>query len=139
MTAAQDVVELGGYGPVTRTDLVRYAGAGGDFNPIHHDDDFARGAGYPSVFAHGLLTAGILASRVTARFGADRLRRFSVRYRDQVWPGDTLTCTAQADPDAADAGGEQYRLQVHARRADGREALVLTGTALIGPGAVSQA
>ena len=53
------------FGPVTRTDLVRYAGASGDMNPIHHDEDFARASGLPSVMAHGMLSAGLLASFVT--------------------------------------------------------------------------
>ena len=57
-------------GPLTRTDIVRYAGASGDFNPIHHDEAFALSAGMPGVMAHGMLSAGILASFVTRWFGA---------------------------------------------------------------------
>ena len=50
---------------LSRTDLVRYAGASGDFNPIHHDEGFARWAGNPTVFGHGMLTAGFVARCVT--------------------------------------------------------------------------
>jgi acyl dehydratase len=77
-------------GPVNRTDFVRYAGASNDFNPLHHDDDYARSAGYPSVFAHGMFSAGVLASYLVRWFGPESVRRFQVAFREQVWPGDTL-------------------------------------------------
>jgi len=77
---------------LTRTDLVRYAGASGDFNPIHHDEEFARRAGNPSVFGHGMLTAGFVAKCVTDFIGVENLRRYKVRFATRVWPGDTITC-----------------------------------------------
>ncbi|MGN6127609.1 MAG: MaoC/PaaZ C-terminal domain-containing protein, partial [Humibacter sp.] len=83
------------FGPVTRTDLVRYAGAGGDFNPIHHDEAFAQAAGYPSVFAHGLYTAGLAGAALAEAVGPLTLRRFAVRYVGQVWPGDTISVTVR--------------------------------------------
>ena len=79
------------FGPITRTDLVRYAGASGDFNPLHHDDRFARDAGLPGVMAHGMFSAGLLGSFLVAWVGDRPLRRFKVRFRAPVWPGDTLT------------------------------------------------
>jgi acyl dehydratase len=82
------------YGPLTRTDFVRYQGASGDFNPIHHDEEFARAAGFPTVFSVGMLQAGILAAFATDWLGAANVRRFGVQFREQVWPGDVLTCTA---------------------------------------------
>jgi acyl dehydratase len=81
-------------GPLTRTDFVRYQGASGDFNPIHHDEAFAADAGYPTVFSVGMLQAGILATYCTDWLGADNVRRFAVQFREQVWPGDHLICTA---------------------------------------------
>jgi acyl dehydratase len=77
---------------LTRTDLVRYAGASGDFNPIHHDEEFARMAGNPTVFGHGMLTAGFLAKCVTDVVGVENLRRYKVRFPTRVWPGDTISC-----------------------------------------------
>ncbi|MFN8625165.1 MAG: MaoC/PaaZ C-terminal domain-containing protein [Candidatus Binatia bacterium] len=77
---------------ITRTDIVKYAGASGDFNPIHHDEAFAKSAGYPSVFAHGMLSAGFLSKCVTDYVGRPNLRLYRVSFRTQVWPGDTLTC-----------------------------------------------
>ena len=82
------------YGPLTRTDFVRYQGASGDFNPIHHDEEFATSAGFPSVFSVGMLQAGILGCYCTAWLGAENVRRFSVQFREQVWPGDHLVCEA---------------------------------------------
>jgi acyl dehydratase len=80
------------FGPLTRTDFVRYQGASGDFNPIHHDEEFAQKAGFPSVFSVGMLQAGYLATYATDLFGPDNVRRFAIRFREQVWPGDTITC-----------------------------------------------
>jgi acyl dehydratase len=77
---------------LTRTDIVKYAGASGDFNPIHHDETFAKGAGYPTVFAHGMLSAGFVSKCVTDYVGRQNLRKFSISFRSQVWPGDTITC-----------------------------------------------
>ena len=91
------------YGPLTRTDIVRYQGASGDFNPIHHDDDFAQSAGYPAAFSVGMLQAGILASYATDWLGPRNVRAFGVQFREQVWPGDRLVCsgTVVARDDAA--------------------------------------
>lgn len=80
-------------GPLTRTDFVRYQGASGDMNPLHHDEVFARAAGYEAPLAIGMLNAGLLATYATDWLGAEAIRRFRIRFRDRVWPGDTITCT----------------------------------------------
>lgn len=80
---------------ITRTDIVKYAGASGDFIPLHHDEEFAKSAGYPSVFAHGMLSAGFLGKCLTDYVGRPNLRVFRVSFRSQVWPGDTLTCAGK--------------------------------------------
>ena len=75
-----------------RTQIVQYAGASGDYNPLHTDEIFTtQVAGYPSVFAHGMLTMGLTGQAVTALAGTENLLRFGVRFTAQVWPGDTLT------------------------------------------------
>jgi acyl dehydratase len=79
------------FGPVTRSHFVRYAGAGGDLNPIHHDEEFARAAGLPGVFGMGMLHAGILGNRLARWVGPNNLLTFAVRFTRQVWPGDLLT------------------------------------------------
>src|SRR5207237_10673196 len=91
----EDVQEGGEVPPfvvegLTRMDLVRYAGASGDFNPIHTDEEFARAAGNPSVFGHGMLTAAFVGKCVTDYVGPENLRRFKVRFATRVWPGDTI-------------------------------------------------
>jgi acyl dehydratase len=75
-----------------RAQIVQYAGASGDYNPLHTDEIYAtKTAGYPSVFAHGMLTMGLTGQAITALAGAEGLLRFGVRFTAQVWPGDTLT------------------------------------------------
>jgi acyl dehydratase len=77
---------------LTRTQLVMYAGASGDLNPLHSDEVYAtRAAGFPSVFGHGMLTMAMTGRAVTDYVGDGRLRRFGGRFSGQVWPGDTLT------------------------------------------------
>jgi acyl dehydratase len=93
-------------GPLTRTDFVRYQGASGDFNPIHHDEEFAKAAGYPTVFSVGMLQAGILASYATDWLGADNVRKFGVQFREQVWPGDQLVCSGSV-VERDESGGER--------------------------------
>jgi acyl dehydratase len=80
--------------PLTVTDFVRYQGASGDMNPVHHDTEFAQRAGFPTPFAVGMLQAGVLASLLTDRFGAAAVRRFKVQWKEQAWPGDVLTYRA---------------------------------------------
>jgi acyl dehydratase len=76
---------------VTLTDVVRYAGASGDFNPLHHDHAAARAAGMDGAFAHGMFSAGCLASAVTDAVGIESLARLAVRFRAQARLGATLT------------------------------------------------
>ena len=76
---------------IKRTHIVKYAGASGDFNPLHHDDTYAREpGGYPSVFGHGMYSMGLTGRALTDWLGVDRLKTFGVRFTRQVWPGDTL-------------------------------------------------
>lgn len=79
---------------LTRTQIVQYAGASGDFNPVHTDEVFAREvAGYPTIFAHGMLTMGMAGRMLTDYVGDGRLTKFGARFTSQVWPGDTLDAT----------------------------------------------
>lgn len=81
---------------ISRTHIVKYAGASGDFNPLHHDDTVAKEvAGYPSVFAHGMLSMGLTGRMLTDWVGPTGLKSFGVRFTRQVWPGDTLTAKGE--------------------------------------------
>ncbi len=93
-----DDVKVGDEAPpidhtLTRTDLVMYAGASGDFNPMHHDEVAAQAAGLPSVFGHGMFSAGLLATAVTNYVGIGNLTSYRVRFTKQTWPGETLSTT----------------------------------------------
>ncbi len=80
---------------VNRTHIVKYAGASGDFNPLHHDDTFAQKAGYPTVFAHGMLSMGLTGKMLTDWLGPTNLKKYGVRFTRQVFPGDTLTAKGE--------------------------------------------
>lgn len=81
---------------ISRTHIVKYAGASGDFNPLHHDDTLASSlGGYPTVFAHGMLSMGLTGRMLTDWLGTTALKTFGVRFTKQVWPGDTLTAKAE--------------------------------------------
>jgi len=115
---------------LTRTQIVQYAGASGDYNPLHSDDKFTTEvAGYPSVFAHGMLTMGMTGRIVTDWFGVESLKKYGVRFVKQVFPGDTLTATAEIT-DVRDEGGERVAdVSVTTVNQDGDA--VLTGAATV--------
>jgi acyl dehydratase len=91
-----DAISVGDEAPVvshalTRTDLVKYAGASGDFNPMHTDEVAAKEAGLPSVFGHGMFSMGLLGRAVTDWAGVGNLKVYGVRFTKQTWPGETLS------------------------------------------------
>ena len=90
-----DDIKEGDTGPefsheLSRTDLVMYAGASGDFNPMHTDEVKAKDSGLPSVFGHGMFSAGFLAKALTDYVGVGNLRTYKVRFAKQTWPGETF-------------------------------------------------
>ena len=113
---------------LTRTQLVMYSGASGDYNPIHTDELYTReAAGYPGVFAHGMLTMGMTGRAITNLVGAENVRRFGVRFTSQVWPGDTLTAATRIDAVREEGGERLVDLSVTTTNQNGET--VLTGTA----------
>lgn len=111
-----------------RTQIVMYAGASGDYNPLHTDEVFAtKAAGYPTVFAHGMLTMGMTAKLLTDTVGDGRLTQYGVRFVRQVWPGDTLTATAVVKEVREENGQHIADFEVVTKNQDGES--VLTGTA----------
>jgi acyl dehydratase len=112
---------------LTRTQIVMYAGASGDYNPLHSDEPFARHAGFPGVFAHGMLSMGLTGKMLTNWVGNGRLRTFGVRFRAQVWPGDTLTTRAEVTGLRKEAGENLVDLAV--TTVNQRDEIVMTGTA----------
>jgi acyl dehydratase len=119
------------HGPVTRSELVRYAGAGGDFNPIHHDEPFAQEAGLETVFAMGMFHAGLLSTLVSDWLGLANVRRFGVRFNGQVWPGDTLTLSGSVESVYEKDGERRADCLFEVKRQTGDVALTATATAAI--------
>src|SRR3569833_2395900 len=96
-----------------RTQIVQYAGASGDYNPLHTDEIFTtQVAGYPSVFAHGMLTMGMTGKMLTDYVGDARLTKYGVRFTSQVWPGDTLDATATVTAVTEEGGKKLVDLDV---------------------------
>lgn len=111
-----------------RTQLVQYAGASGDYNPVHTDEVFVtKVAGYPSVFAHGMLSMGMTGRMLTNYVGDGRLLSYGVRFTRQVWPGDTLTATATVKAVREEEGGHVVDLDIATVNQDG--ATVVSGYA----------
>lgn len=115
-------------GPITRTHIVRYAGASGDFTPIHHDELLAQSVGLPGVFAMGMMHAGMMAHLVADWLGLANVRRYRVRFEDRVWPGDTLTFGGRVVSVQTNGATERVEVEVSCHKQDGRRAL--SGTAL---------
>ncbi len=111
-----------------RTQLVQYAGASGDYNPVHTDEKFVTEvAGYPTVFAHGMLTMGMTGRLLTDWVGDGRLTNYGVRFVSQVWPGDTLRATAEITAIREEDGVQLADISVTTVNQD--DVPVVTGTA----------
>ncbi|MGY9075314.1 MAG: MaoC/PaaZ C-terminal domain-containing protein [Acidimicrobiales bacterium] len=117
---------------LTRTQLVMYAGASGDYNPVHSDTEFVKEvAGYPSVFAHGMLTMGMTGRMITNYVGDGRLTYYGVRFVNQVWPGDSLTAKAEVSAIREEDGQQLVDLAITTVNQDDRPVLSGNATARI--------
>jgi acyl dehydratase len=113
-----------------RTQIVQYAGASGDFNPLHTDEIYAvQVAGFGSVFAHGMLTMALTGRLLTDVVGIENLLRFGGRFRAQVWPGDSLTARLELVGENPDGTLE---LAMRTVNQDGVEVFAATATARAG-------
>ena len=114
-------------GPVTQTDIVRFAGAGGDFNPLHHDVEFAQRAGFPRPIAMGQFQAALLAGWVSDWLGVEHLRSLEVRFVAPVMIGDTITLSGEVTAVAQIQAARIATVELRATKDDG--VAVVTGTA----------
>ena len=106
--------------PVSRTQLVKYAGASGDFNPIHYDDEAARSGGLEGVIAHGMLSMGFLGQFVETAFGAGRYKRLEVRFQGMVKLGEVITCRGVVTGIVQENGREYAACEIEAVDSSGR-------------------
>ena len=104
-----------------RTQIVQYAGASGDYNPLHTDEPFAVASGYPSVFAHGMLTMGMTGKMLTDYVGDGRLTKYGVRFTSQVFPGDSLEATATVKAITEHEGKKLVEFDVSTKNQNGVE------------------
>ncbi len=117
---------------LSRTQIVMYAGASGDYNPLHSDEVYTtQAAGYPSVFAHGMLTMGLTGKMLTNYVGDGRLKKFGVRFTNQVWPGDTLTASATVAAIRDENGEKLVDLTLSTKNQDGKEVVSGSATARV--------
>ncbi|HEV8064577.1 MAG TPA: MaoC/PaaZ C-terminal domain-containing protein [Acidimicrobiales bacterium] len=128
-----DDVEVGAEAPsrthvLSRTDLVKYAGASGDFNPMHHDEVLAQAAGQPSVFGHGMFSMGFLGSALTDWAGPGRVVGLRVRFSKQTWPGESLITKAVVTGKRIDDGRRLVDVDCSLANQDGEVKVVGTAT-----------
>jgi acyl dehydratase len=116
-------------GPIQQIQLTRYAGASGDFNPIHQDDEFAKAAGMGGVFAHGMLSMGFVAQALTDWAGAGRVRKIGVRFAGLVRLRDTVTCRGRVLATSSKDDLHLVELEIWAENGKGEK--VVTGKATV--------
>ena len=116
-------------GPIKQIQLTRYAGASGDFNPIHQDDEFAREAGMGGVFAHGMLSMGFVAQALTDWAGAGSVRKLGVRFAGLVRLNDTVTCRGRVLAKTSKDDTHDVEVEVWAENQNGEK--VVTGRAVV--------
>lgn len=125
-------LEIGDSGPevvvedLERRDFVKYAGASGDFNPIHYDEPYATEAGNPSVFAQGMLTAGFGAHMAADWFGLGNITYYGVRFQARVFPEDTIT--VQGEITDIDRSGDETVVDADISAVNQDDDVVLTGS-----------
>ncbi len=115
--------------PITRTTLALFAGASGDHNPIHIDSDFAKKAGMPDVFAHGMLSMAYLGRMLTNWQPQSRLKKFSNRFASITHLQDVITCTGKVVEVIEQDGETLARCEIQAAKANGEQTLI--GEALV--------
>jgi acyl dehydratase len=130
---AYDEIEVGSEAPerrhtLSRTDLVKYAGASGDFNPMHHDEILAKAAGMPSVFGHGMFSMGFLCSALTDWAGPGHVVKVGVRFSKQTWPGETLVTRVVVTGKREEDGYRLVDVECTLANTDGERKVVGTAT-----------
>jgi acyl dehydratase len=116
---------------LNRTDLVMYAGASSDYNPMHHDEVKAQAAGQPSVFGHGMFSMGFLGTAITDYVGVGNVRRYQARFAKQTWPDEKLVTKIVVTAKRTEGGEHLVDLDVRLHNAEGEEKVVGEATAVV--------
>ena len=116
---------------LTRADLVQYAGASGDFNPMHTDEVAAKEAGMAGVFGHGMLSAGLLATALTNWVGVGSLTRYNVRFVKQAWPGEEFSTRITVTAKRTEGGLQLIDLDCSLANQDGEVKVAGEATAVL--------
>jgi acyl dehydratase len=111
-------------GPITKEQLKEYGPAAGDPNPIHLDDEFAKMAGYPGVFAHGMLSMGFLGQFLVDRFGLENIKKFKVRFAKITWPGEVITCMGKVIGKRVEDGEKLVDLELATQNEKGEKKIL---------------
>ena len=109
---------------ITKQLLIDYGEAALDGNPMHTDDEFARDAGYPGVFAQGMLSMGFLTQYLVEGFGIESLRRIKVRFAEHTWPGEKIICKAVVAKKYTEGGENRVDLDIHTANDEGEQKLI---------------
>jgi acyl dehydratase len=117
---------------LSRTDLVIYAGASGDYNPMHHDEILAQAAGMPSVFGHGMFSMGFLGTALTDFVGIGNVRSYGVRFVKQTWPGEVLRTKIVVTEVSEENGETRVTLSCSLENGDGETKVTGDATAVLG-------
>ncbi len=114
---------------LARADLVAYAGASGDMNPMHTDEVAAKAAGLPSVFGHGMLSMGIVGRALTDWAGVGNLKEYRARFTKQTWPGETLTTRIVVTSKGQTEDGKRVSVDITLTNQNGE--VKLSGSAVV--------
>ena len=115
-------------GPISRSQIARFAAATGDFNPIHTDEAFAQKIGFPSIIAHGPLTLAFLTQALGRNFGPEKVRGVTAQFRAPIFPGDTL----RIEGTVTDVASGRATCELRVVRGDDDVVATGTGSAEIG-------
>ena len=117
---------------VTRTDIIKYAGASGDFHPMHHDEIYAyRHGSDRGIFAMGMMSGGYLGHMLTDWLGDGTLRKFKLRFASRVWPGDVVTCKGTITRKYKESGENRVDCILSVENQHGEKVIVGAATAAL--------
>ena len=105
--------------PITKVQLVKYAGASGDFNPLHFDEEYAKKRGLKKLIAHGMLSMGFLSEFVESNFGVGKIKKLQVNFKSMVFIGEEITCSGKINSLDTEEGREFASCSIEAKNKEG--------------------